>query len=306
MNGVIIVEGCDFTGKSTLIEPMAKKLNALILKECDIPSDYRKATQWVEEVNYLSQRRLVITDRCPAISEYIYSHCLRPNQVTLSNNQSLGLLSKIEKLITIVHCDPGWEQVSKCNNDQMEGVKERLEDLFRYYRSFLVGIVKQRFSVVRYNWTEGESAFRGLISYLRYVGHTPDIEMEYIGEFNQKFSLPEKWDDSKMREFRLKFLREEVDELEEALNPECPNYVKAFDALLDLVYVAKGTARMMGIDSSTWAQGMESVQRANMAKERVSSEVMSKRGSKLDVVKPKGWVGPEEELFYLLQMSKLL
>lgn len=61
-----------------------------------------------------------------------------------------------------------------------------------------------------------------------------------------------------------------------------------FDALLDLVYVAKGTAVMMGLDQ-VWDQGFADVQRANMTK--VLGE--THRGNKHDVAKPPGWVGPQ-------------
>lgn len=64
------------------------------------------------------------------------------------------------------------------------------------------------------------------------------------------------------------------------------------DALADLVYVALGTAHMMGLPfDDAWAE----VQRANMTKERANgeSDPRSKRGSSLDVVKPEGWKAPD-------------
>jgi predicted HAD superfamily Cof-like phosphohydrolase len=66
------------------------------------------------------------------------------------------------------------------------------------------------------------------------------------------------------------------------------------DALIDLVYVALGTADLMGLP---WEKMFEEVQRANMAKERAKSadESMAKtgRGHVLDVVKPAGWTPPD-------------
>lgn len=60
------------------------------------------------------------------------------------------------------------------------------------------------------------------------------------------------------------------------------------DALIDLVYVAMGTAVMMGLP---WQQLWDDVQRANMSKVRG----MTKRGHAIDVTKPEGWVGPKTE-----------
>lgn len=58
------------------------------------------------------------------------------------------------------------------------------------------------------------------------------------------------------------------------------------DALVDLVYVAKGTAAMMGLP---WAALWDDVQRANMAKVRGQTH----RGNAFDVAKPPGWQGPK-------------
>lgn len=64
------------------------------------------------------------------------------------------------------------------------------------------------------------------------------------------------------------------------------------DALVDLVYVALGTAHLMRLPfEEMWAE----VQRANMEKERAvaGGDARSKRGHDLDVVKPAGWRGPD-------------
>ena len=68
--------------------------------------------------------------------------------------------------------------------------------------------------------------------------------------------------------------------------------VGQFDALLDLAYVVAGTALMMGITPEQWDEGMAAVHNANMKKVRATSAGDSKRGTKLDVVKPEGWTGP--------------
>lgn len=75
--------------------------------------------------------------------------------------------------------------------------------------------------------------------------------------------------------------------------------VKAFDALLDLNVVSHGTADFHGFP---WQRGWEIVHACNMAKRRARPDGSdSKRGSPDDVVKPVGWVGPEEALAALLE-----
>ncbi len=64
-----------------------------------------------------------------------------------------------------------------------------------------------------------------------------------------------------------------------------PDIAEQADALIDLVYVAMGTAVMMGLP---WQELWDDVQRANMAKVRG----VSHRGHPVDCVKPEGWIGP--------------
>lgn len=88
-------------------------------------------------------------------------------------------------------------------------------------------------------------------------------------------------------EERLAFILEETEEFMTATREG--NMVDAADALADIVYVALGTAYLMGLPfESIW----DSVQAANMRKVRG----MTKRGNACDAAKPAGWVGPETEI----------
>jgi len=121
-----------------------------------------------------------------------------------------------------------------------------------------------------------------------------------VGEFHHKFGLPHvycfgdigpKELPQELMEFRIKFLQEELDEFVEGHNEDDP--AKMADALIDLVYVAMGTAHFMGLP---WQILWDDVQQANMRKVRAQSDGSdSKRGSSFDVVKPEGWVGPKTE-----------
>lgn len=131
--------------------------------------------------------------------------------------------------------------------------------------------------------------------------------IDLVQMFHLKFGLPDGSADliingtaegAEAAEFRAKFLQEELDEFVEAVNNG--DRVKAFDALLDLVYVAHGTALYMGVTPGKWAAGMEAVHTANMQKERAQRSGDSKRGSTLDVIKPRGWTGPENKLKEIL------
>ena len=90
---------------------------------------------------------------------------------------------------------------------------------------------------------------------------------------------------------RANFLSEEVHEFVDAAMQG--DMVGAADALVDMVYVAVGTALSMGIPlDKVW----DVVHAANMKKVKG----MTKRGIANDAVKPEGWVGPERAIAAIL------
>ena len=110
--------------------------------------------------------------------------------------------------------------------------------------------------------------------------------------FHEKF-VPDTIPDSprmlpaELAEFRMKFMSEEL--LEFAVAQGRYDLPAAADALIDLVYVAMGTAIMMGLP---WDHIWDAVHDANMRKLRTESPGASKRGSRYDVIKPAGWTPP--------------
>jgi predicted HAD superfamily Cof-like phosphohydrolase len=146
-----------------------------------------------------------------------------------------------------------------------------------------------------------------------------------VGDFHEKFGLdntthhdsgPRTQLDPSILPFRVKFMLEELDEFCKATgvtfttagsggedevdlglleinidSSKSIDHAEAFDALIDLVYVAMGTAHFMGYP---WRLGWRLVQRANMSKVRAQKDASdSKRGSSFDVVKPPGWKAPD-------------
>jgi len=106
-----------------------------------------------------------------------------------------------------------------------------------------------------------------------------------IVDFHQQFGLkydgPPRALPGELSRFRTNFLFEELAEYSEAETLE-----KKLDALVDLVYVALGTAHLHGFDfDAAW----DRVHRANMQKIRGPSV----RSGEYDVIKPAGWVAPD-------------
>lgn len=88
--------------------------------------------------------------------------------------------------------------------------------------------------------------------------------------------------------FRVRFLEEELTEYKHAAISE--DLEGQLDALVDLVYVAIGTAYLQGFN---FQEAWKRVHAANMRKVRATDAAQSKRGHSSDVVKPVGWEAPD-------------
>jgi len=92
--------------------------------------------------------------------------------------------------------------------------------------------------------------------------------------------------------FRVACLMEELNEYAEA-----DSFVGEYDALIDLIVFAFGTLERHGYPAD---KGFASVMAANLKKEVGNNPNKSDEGRSaykgVDLVKPKGWVGPESEL----------
>ena len=140
-----------------------------------------------------------------------------------------------------------------------------------------------------------------------------------VGQFHEKFKLDNvtnhpmkpKLITPELAKFRKKLMREELNEIEEGYAEN--DLAKVADGLVDLVYVALGTAQLHGLP---WQELWDAVQRANMRKERCLLDHVfevnegavdlrkcgvcgqakvkhSVRGNVNDVIKPEGWTPPD-------------
>ena len=113
-----------------------------------------------------------------------------------------------------------------------------------------------------------------------------NFHKKYGFEKNEKIDIP---DNSELINFRTAFLMEELAEYTNAITKK--DAVGALDALVDIVYIALGTAWLFNLP---FEKAWNEVQKANMSKIRAKDKT-GKRGTKFDVVKPKDWKAPNIE-----------
>lgn len=130
---------------------------------------------------------------------------------------------------------------------------------------------------------------------------------EDVAAFHAKHGIPGPGQpalpDVEMYAFRKKFLHEELHEIDQAYAEG--DLAKFLDGLIDLTYVALGTAVLSGVTPALWAELWGQVQLANLCKRRAvslgESQALTGRGHAYDVVKPAGWVSPEPVLRMILE-----
>jgi predicted HAD superfamily Cof-like phosphohydrolase len=113
-----------------------------------------------------------------------------------------------------------------------------------------------------------------------------NFHKKYGFEKNEKVDIP---DNNELINFRTAFLMEELAEYTNAITKK--DAAGALDALVDIVYIALGTAWLFNLP---FEKAWNEVQEANMSKIRAKDKT-GKRGTKFDVVKPKDWKAPNIE-----------
>ena len=113
-----------------------------------------------------------------------------------------------------------------------------------------------------------------------------NFHKKYGFEKNEKVDIP---NNNELINFRTAFLMEELAEYTNAITKK--DTAGALDALVDIVYIALGTAWLFNLP---FEKAWNEVQKANMSKIRAKDKT-GKRGTKFDVIKPKDWKAPNIE-----------
>lgn len=152
---MIIIEGMDNTGKSTLAKKLSLKFNLKIIKSSGPPEDKES---WIKKIHYsIDQSKKGINfiyDRHPLISEYVYGPILRGKNL-LDNEEGNQLWKEfIEIQPFIIYCRPPIFCIIKYGErKQMNGVIKNTNLLVRAYDSFIAEVSKSM-EVFHYNYLE--------------------------------------------------------------------------------------------------------------------------------------------------------
>ena len=129
---MIIVEGIDNSGKSTLILQLQETFRIPAIRSGMRPTSQKDITHYH---NWCAASPTpLILDRHPVISDQVYGLILRGYS---PSNPSLAQLLRQDHFL--VFCHPSFKVVSQSihERDQMDGVEEQLHSLYIAYRDLM-------------------------------------------------------------------------------------------------------------------------------------------------------------------------
>lgn len=151
---MIILEGCDNSGKSTLAAQLSRALSVPV-RHSIRPAPKATALQCLEHSSRQLRPQRAILDRIYAISENVYGPVVRPNAHGLGDKASEALLDLYQRPYLIIYCRPPLETILKNGGrEQMAGVLDHHRALVERYDRVMEDVI--RFSccrVIQYDWT---------------------------------------------------------------------------------------------------------------------------------------------------------
>lgn len=149
---MIIVEGMDNTGKSTLAKLLSDTFQLPVVDRQGRPETDDEMMQQI--MSFLLLDPPAILDRHPLISERVYGLILKDRrdifQPPLTFSFYLERLLRDDPLI--IYCRPLVSSILNFDKDQMRGVKERAEALVEFYDAFMDQLKDMCFNIYTYDY----------------------------------------------------------------------------------------------------------------------------------------------------------
>jgi predicted HAD superfamily Cof-like phosphohydrolase len=297
---MLVIEGADASGKSTLAKYLSRVFHSPVASSEGPPKYPGEINERC--IRYSQLPPSTIFDRHPAISQPIYSRVLnRQNDLDFQH-----ILQFYNQHPTIIYCDAvstmlgsTLHQVKDHDREEhLHEVHEKYDELIATYRAWAIHHAHIIYRI-------GDPMER-IANFCNDFDPVADID-HFHRHFHVAYDGPPRSLPPDVFDFRVQFMAEELCEyvgvsdvtkkliqsalssLDWVVQQHQANLHNEFDALIDLVYVALGTAHLQGLD---FREGWRRVHHANMTKIRARKAEDSARGYVYDVVKPPDFEPP--------------
>jgi len=154
---MIVVEGPDGSGKSTLVESLRIHSHHyfIILRASRAPTTREDMLRYM---SWSKQKPLpldILMDRHPAISEMIYGPLIRQQNRLKDFDSESGREALLKGVTHIIYCRPITPviEATALKTWQMDGVKEKITDIIQQYDWIMAELLK-KFSVFHYDYNK--------------------------------------------------------------------------------------------------------------------------------------------------------
>lgn len=161
--GIVVVEGPDGSGKSTLIKALQRttKRYYWTARSSGRPLSRQNLLDAVDLLYELALTPIsIVLDRCFLISDPIYGPTLRRSSSVIDEYGTEGvrglLLGRIER---IIYCRPPLKAIldGVKAEDQLPGVLDRIEALVMLYDIHMKQFIEWGIEVIPYDWSFGQA-----------------------------------------------------------------------------------------------------------------------------------------------------
>lgn len=158
---MLIVEGPDNSGKSTLVRRLAEEAKLLLIANKRKPKTKSQIFEFMNLAIPLSHRFPTIFDRWSPISEAVYGPIIRGHSILSFHDEEVARAAPILSGLSpmIIYCRPDDDTIKESLGDrgQMPGVEENIDDLILSYDQVInhwAHAPNVSYPTVRYNYRD--------------------------------------------------------------------------------------------------------------------------------------------------------
>lgn len=150
---LVILEGADGSGKTTLANRIRKEIDQyLLLLRSNGPPSIGQLADYIGWVDSLPHKLVLITDRNPILSEAVYGPIIRGKCL---HALTVEQMARMFRNALIVHCRPNYSALAAgaAKEVQMEGVVANLRHIIKAYDELMGNLEEGGVEIKRYDFT---------------------------------------------------------------------------------------------------------------------------------------------------------